>query len=241
MGQLDGKLAVITGAARGIGLAVARRFLAEGASVVITDIREKELQEAAAGLEGDVTAVAADITDVADIDRLYAPIRERGRTIDVLVANAGIDYSAPVDQVTEEGFDLLVNVNFRGTFFTLQRALPIFSPSGSVIFMGSVSAAGGYPEIGVYSGTKAALRALTRSLVAELGDRGIRVNTLSPGPIETEMLQQYPGGVENLPHVPLGRLGRPEEIASAALFLASDESSFVTGVELFADGGLGQI
>jgi len=241
MGQLDGKLAVVTGAAGGIGLAIARRFLTEGAHVVITDIREKELDAAAVELGDNATAVACDISKVTELDRLYAGIGDTGRKIDILVANAAAAGAAPLAEMPEEMFDLISNVNFRGTFFSVQRALPLLQDGGSIVLLGSVASVGGYANIGVYSAVKAAIRALARNFVVELSARGIRVNTLSPGPTATEMLEEYPGGPENLPPVPLGRLARPEEIAAAALFLASEESSYVTGIELFVDGGLGQI
>jgi NAD(P)-dependent dehydrogenase (short-subunit alcohol dehydrogenase family) len=249
MGQLDGKTAVITGGTSGIGLASAKRFAAEGAHVFITGRRQEALDAARAEIGSNVTAVRGDVSDPADIDRLYAAVAGQARRVDVLFANAGGGEFSTLEQVTEQHFDTTFGTNVRGTLFTVQKALPLLNDGASVILTGSTTAGSGGEAFGVYAASKAAIRSFSRTWANELRHRGIRVNTLVPGPIET------PGNAGLAPdedeatkmwdffasQVPLGRMGRPDEAASAALFLAGDQSSFVTGTELFVDGGLNQI
>ncbi|MEU8140676.1 SDR family oxidoreductase [Nonomuraea sp. NPDC048901] len=249
MGQLEGKTAVITGATTGIGLAAARRFAMEGAHVFITGRRQDVLDSAVAELGSNVTGVRADVSDLADLDRLYAAVAERGRPVDVLFANAGGGEFARLEQITEQHFDTTFGSNVRGMLFTVQKALPLLADGASVILTGSTAATKGAEAFGVYAASKAAVRSFARTWANELRDRGIRVNTLVPGPIETpgitglaaneEKAQQLKAHLAST--VPLGRMGRPEESAAAALFLASDQSTFTTGSELYVDGGLNQL
>ena len=246
---LEGKVAVITGGSSGIGFATAKRFVEEGAHVVITGRREKELKEAAARIGKNVTAVAGDITRVEDLDRLYAFVKEKHGHIDVLFANAGWGEVAPIGAATEAHFDKTFDLNAKGTFFTMQKAIPLFTDGGSIILTTSVANVMGLPTFAVYAATKAAVRSFVRSWAMELKDRNIRVNGLSPGPIETaalekagippEMMEQAIAGFTT--QVPLGRRGKPEEIAGPVMFLASDESSYITGIELAVDGGMAQV
>ncbi|GAA0329331.1 glucose 1-dehydrogenase [Actinoallomurus spadix] len=249
MGQLDGKTAVVTGGTSGIGLATARRFAKEGAHVVITGRRKEALDEAAAAIGESVTAVQADSADLADLDRLYATVADQGRRIDVLFANAGGGEFATLEQVTEEHFDATFGTNVRGTLFTVQKALPLLNDGASVILTGSTAATEGNEAFGVYGASKAAIRSFARTWANELKGRGIRVNTIVPGPIATPGIDGLAPDDEQAAQlrdqlastVPLGRMGRPDEVASAAVFLASSESSFVTGTELFVDGGAAQV
>ncbi|WP_316768584.1 glucose 1-dehydrogenase [Streptomyces sasae] len=249
MGQLDGKTAVITGGNSGIGLATAKRFAREGAHVFITGRRQEALDAALAEIGGEATAVRGDVADLADIDRLYAAVAERGRPIDVLFANAGGGEFAALEQVTEEHFDATFNINVRGMLFTVQKAIPLLNDGASVILTGSTAATSGGAAFGVYAASKAAVRSFSRTWANELSGRAIRVNTLVPGPIVTPGitgLAADPGQAAQMrdafaSQIPLGRMGQPDEAAAAALFLASNESSFVTGSELFVDGGLNQI
>ncbi len=242
MGKLQGKVAVITGGATGIGFATAKLFASEGATVFITGRRQQELDEAVAAIGGDVSAVQGDVANLDDLDRLYA-IVGAGRRIDILFANAGIGDTAALDGVTEEHFDRLFDVNVKGTLFTVQKALPLLNDGASIIVTGSVAGTKATRTFGVYSATKAALRALVRNWTVELKERGIRSNMLSPGPTDTPIFDHHDPEVlaRLVESIPLGRMGRPDEIAKAALFLASDDSSFIAGVELFADGGRAQI
>lgn len=250
MGQLDGKVAVITGATAGIGLAIAKRFVAEGAYVFVTGRRQSAL-DAAVGEIGEVgrnvTAVRGDASVLADLDRLYATVGEQGRRIDVLVANAGGGGgSARIEEVTEERFDAAAGLTFRGTYFTVQRALPLLNDGATIVLVSSIAAGNGTAGHGIYNASKAAVRSLARTLTVELKGRGIRVNAVSPGPTDTQGFANFAGdrGAEFRARlaevIPVGRIGRPEEVASAALFLASAESSFIAGVELVVDGGMSQ-
>lgn len=247
--KLVGKIAVITGGSSGIGLATAKRFVEEGAHVVITGRREKELKEAAAFIGRNVTTVAGDVSRLEDLDRLYAVVKEKHGHIDVLFANAGWGEVAPLETATETHFDQTFDLNVKGTFFTAQKALPLFKDGGSIILNSSVSNVMGLPSFTVYAASKAAVRSFARGWTMELKGRKIRVNTISPGPIETPALEKTGLTPEQVKQaaaqwaseIPLGRRGKPEEIAAAVVFLASDESSFITGVDLAVDGGLAQV
>lgn len=249
MGQLDGKTAVVTGGNSGIGLATAERFAREGAYVFITGRRQEALDAALAEIGGEATAVRGDVANLADIDRLYAAVVERGRSIDVLFANAGGGEFAALEQVTEEHFDATFNINVRGMLFTVQKAIPLLNDGASVILTGSTAATSGGAAFGVYAASKAAVRSFSRTWANELSGRAIRVNTLVPGPIVTPGITGLAVDADQAAkmrdafasQIPLGRMGHPDEAAAAALFLASNESSFVTGSELFVDGGLNQI
>ena len=248
MGKLSGKVAVITGGNSGIGFASAKRFAEEGADVVITGRRKKELDEAAAAIGNNVLAVQGDVSRLADLDRLYAAVRDTRGHIDVLFANAGISSFAPVGGISEEHFDELFDINVKGLLFTVQKALPLFRDGGSIILNSSVAGRKGIGGFSVYNATKAAVRSFARTWTSDLKQRKIRVNSISPGPIETpifgkmglsqDQLQAFSTFISALP---LGRSGQPEEIAAVALFLASDESSYITGVDLCVDGGLAQV
>ncbi|MEV4627304.1 glucose 1-dehydrogenase [Micromonospora sp. NPDC049523] len=249
MGQLTGKTAVVTGATSGIGLAVAQRFASEGAHVFITGRRKEQLDAAVAQLDGDVTAVAGDVSDLDDLDRLYEAVAQQGRRVDVLFANAGGGAFSSLEQVTEEHFDQTFDINVKGTLFTVQKALPLLNDGASIILSGSTAATSGAEAFGVYAASKAAIRSFARTWANELRGRAVRVNTIIPGPTDTpgitglapdeEQAGQLKGYLAGT--VPLGRMAQPAEIANAVLFLASDQASFVTGTELFADGGLNQI
>ncbi|WP_018856884.1 SDR family oxidoreductase [Rhizobium sp. 42MFCr.1] len=248
--KLNGKIAVITGATSGIGLATAKRFVAEGARLFITGRRADVLAAAVDEIGGNVIGIQADSAKQADLDRLFNRVKEEAGRIDVLFANAGGGSLAPLGQITEEQFDDTFNRNVKGVLFTVQTALPLLGDGSSVILTGSTAGATGTPAFSVYAASKAAIRNFARNWILDLKDRGIRVNTLSPGPTETTGLVELAGkdkadqqGLLDYlsSQVPMGRVGRAEEIASAALFLASDESSFVSGAELFADGGIAQV
>jgi NAD(P)-dependent dehydrogenase (short-subunit alcohol dehydrogenase family) len=243
VGKLQGKVAVITGGATGIGFAAAKLFVEEGAYVYITGRRQKELDEAVKAIGNNVTGVQGDVSNLADLDRLYETVETEGRRIDVVFANAGFAEFAPLGSVTEEHFDLLFNINVKGTLFTVQKALPLLNDGSSIILTGSVGSAKGTPAFWVYGATKAAIRNFVRAWSIELKDRRIRSNVLSPGPTETPMVEQQPADAiaRIVSTIPMGRMGSPEEIAKAALFLASDDSSFITGIELFVDGGRAQV
>jgi len=247
--KLAGKIAVITGGNSGIGLATARRFAAEGAEVVITGRRQAELDAAVKQIDGNVTAVQGDVSKLADLDRLYATVKKQLGRIDILFANAGAGDFAPLGQITEEHFDKAFDVNVKGLLFTVQKALPLMPDGASIILNASIVSIMGMENFSVYSATKAAVRSFARTWTADLKARKIRVNALSPGPIETPAIDKLTGGGAQAQQmldtmataVPLGRVGQPDEIAKAAVFLASDDSSFVTGIELFVDGGMAQV
>ncbi|QYN18079.1 SDR family NAD(P)-dependent oxidoreductase [Amycolatopsis sp. DSM 110486] len=246
MNALQGKTAVVTGGSSGIGLATARRFADEGARVFVTGRRKDVLDAAVAEIGGDVTGVQVDSSDLADLDRLYDTV---GGPIDVLFANAGGGEFSTLEQVTEKHFDDTFATNVKGTLFTVQKALPSLVDGASVILTASTAGTKGNDAFGVYAASKAAVRSFARTWAKELSGRRIRVNSVSPGPVDTPGISGLASadfGEEQLKaalvsSVPLGRMGRPEEIASVALFLATDASSFVTGVELFADGGANQV
>ncbi len=247
MGALTDKVALITGGNSGIGLATAHQFVADGAYVFITARRQAELDRAVAAIGRNVTGLAGDVTKGADLDRVMAAIRERKGRLDVLFANAGVAAYQRLGEITEEEFDRHFDINVKGALFTVQKALPLLRDGASIIFSSSVVGSKGLENNSVYSATKAALRSFARTFTADLKPRKIRVNVVSPGPVNTpglENLVGVPG--EQLDAlfgraVPLGRVGRPEEIAKAVSFLASDAASFVTGTELFVDGGFAQV
>jgi NAD(P)-dependent dehydrogenase (short-subunit alcohol dehydrogenase family) len=244
MGKLEGKIAVITGATSGLALATARLFVAEGAYVFITGRRQKELDEAVKSIGKNVTGVQGDAGNLADLDRLYETVQAEKGHIDILYASAGIgEFNVPLGSVTEAGFDKTFNVNVRGTLFTVQKALPLLRDGGSIIMTGSIAGVKGFPGFGVYNASKAAVRSFARTWTVDLKARKIRVNVLSPGPIDTGAFVGVASEVKAqfVSLIPMGRIGQPEEIATVALFLASDDSSFVTGIELFVDGGTAQI
>jgi NAD(P)-dependent dehydrogenase (short-subunit alcohol dehydrogenase family) len=242
MGKLQGKVAAITGATAGIGLAAARLFVAEGAYVFITGRRQQELDGAVKEIGDNVCGVQGDVANLADLDRLYETVGARGR-IDIVLANAGVGEFAPLEAVTEDHFDKIFSINVKGLLFTVQKALPLLNDGGSIILTGSVASAKGTPAFTVYGASKAAIRNFVRGWTVELKDRRIRSNVLSPGPIATPLTVAQPEeAIEMLlSSIPMGRVGQPDEVAKAALFLASDDSSFVTGIELFVDGGRAQI
>jgi NAD(P)-dependent dehydrogenase (short-subunit alcohol dehydrogenase family) len=243
MGKLEGKVAVITGGSTGIGLAAAKLFVREGAYVFITGRRQKELDEAVRTIGSNVSGVQGDVAELADLDRLYDTVGGVKGRIDVVFANAGVAEFAPLGSITEEHFDKLFNINVRGTLFTVQKALPLLNDGGSIILTGSVAGSKGTPAFAVYGATKAAIRCFVRGWTVELKDRRIRSNVLSPGPTETPVIGQQPADAiaRIVSTIPMGRMGEADEIAKAALFLASDDSSFVTGIELFVDGGRAQV
>lgn len=249
MGKLEGKTALITGGNGGIGLATAKRFVSEGAYVFITGRRKAELTAAAKEIARNVTAVQGDVSNVDDLDRLFAQIqREKGK-LDIVFANAGVAKYAPFGKVTEELFDSIFNINVKGLLFTVQKALPLLPDGASIILNASIVASKGLAANSVYSATKAAVRSFARTWTTDLKDRRIRVNAVSPGSIDTpglnDLLASSETGQQRLKmisnNVPLGRLGTPDEIAKVVLFLASDDSSYVTGTELFVDGGFAQV
>ncbi len=249
MGKLDGKVAVITGANSGIGLASARRFAREGARVFMTGRRQAELDHAVAEVGHGARGVRGDVANLDDLDRLYGIVREEAGRIDVLFANAGGGEFMSLQDVTEDHYDRIFTTNVKGTLFTVSKALPLLRDGASVILTGSTTGTTGGPSFSVYSASKAAIRNFARSWILDLAPRHIRVNVLSPGATSTPGLhgltqtdEQNRAFVATLEAAtPLGRMGDPDEIASAALFLASGDSSFVTGSELFADGGSAQI
>jgi NAD(P)-dependent dehydrogenase (short-subunit alcohol dehydrogenase family) len=247
--KLAGKIALVTGGSSGIGLATAKRFASEGAYVFITGRRQTELDAAATELGGDATAVRGDVADLADLDRLFDTIKQEKGRLDVLFANAGGGGLAPLGEITEELFDKTFNTNVRGLLFTVQKALPLMPPGSSIILNASTTSIKGTPAFSVYSATKAAVRSFARNWTLDLKERKIRVNAISPGVVPTPGYDQMGLTKEQLQgfvdfmvtSIPLGRVGTTDEIAKAVVFLASDDSSFVNGIELFVDGGMAQI
>jgi NAD(P)-dependent dehydrogenase (short-subunit alcohol dehydrogenase family) len=248
-GKLEGKIAVITGGNSGIGLATARRFVAEGAHVFITGRRKAELDAAVTEIQSGTVGVQGDVSNLADLDRLYETVSQKAGRVDVLFANAGLGEFLPLGMITEEHFDKTFGVNVKGTLFTVQKALPLMPDGASIVINGSIASIKGMPAFGVYSATKAALRSFARTWAVELKDRKIRVNVVSPGTIMTPGFKSAGLDDEQIEQIeaqaaataPLGRVGTTDEIAKAVLFLASDDSSYVNGVELFVDGGVAQI
>jgi len=243
-GKLNGKIAVITGGSSGIGLATAKRFVKEGAYVFITGRRQAELDKAVAEIGSNVTAVQGDVSNPNDLDRLYKEVATKKGKLDVLFANAGVAEPVPTPAVTPEHYDRTFDINTRGVFFTVHKALPLMKDGGSIIVNGSGAWQKGIPMYATYAATKAALRSFVRTWTAEFAGKGIRANVISPGPVETPILEgQFGENTEAVKErfktmVPMGRIGKPEEIASAAVFLASDESSYISGIDLPVDGGL---
>jgi NAD(P)-dependent dehydrogenase (short-subunit alcohol dehydrogenase family) len=250
MSKLEGKVAVITGGNSGIGLATAQRFATEGAYIFITGRRQSELDAAVKQIgKNSTTAVQGDVSNLADLDRLYATVKEQKGHIDILFANAGVGELVPLGAITEAHFDKTFRINVKGLLFTVQKALPLFQDGGSIILNASIAASKGVEASSVYNATKAAIRSFARTWTVELKHRKIRVNAISPGPIDTpgfndltqsgEQIEQFKTSIVST--VPMGRMGNPDEVAKAASFLASDDSSYVTGIELFVDGGMAQI
>ena len=247
--KLEGKIAVITGGNSGIGLATAKRFVSDGAYVFITGRRQNELDATVSEIGKNVTGIQGDVSNLADLDRLYTKVKDQKGHIDILFANAGIGEFVPLGEISEEHFDKIFGINVKGVLFTVQKALPLFQDGGSIILNASVNASKGIKASSVYSATKAAVRSFARTWTVDLKARKIRVNAISPGPIDTPIfngLNQSKEEIEQLKKslitsVPMDRMGSPDEIAKVVSFLASDESSFVTGIELFVDGGMAQI
>jgi NAD(P)-dependent dehydrogenase (short-subunit alcohol dehydrogenase family) len=243
MSALQGKIAVVTGGSSGIGLATAKRFVKEGAYVFITGRRQAELDKAVAEIGSNVTAVQGDVANLDDLDRLYKEVAAKKSKLDVLFANAGIAEPMPTAAVSPEQYDKTFDINARGVFFTVQKALPLMKDGGSIILTGSGIWQKGIPIYPTYGATKAALRSFVRTWTADLAGKGIRANVISPGPVETPILKgQFGENTEAMKErfktmIPMGRIGQPEEIAAAAVFLASDESSYISGIDLPVDGG----
>jgi len=247
--KLQNKVAVITGGSSGIGLATARRFVAEGAHVFITGRRRSELDQARSQIGRNVTTVQGDVANLDDLDRLYRTVADEKGVVDIVFANAGFVELLPIDAVTPEHFDKTISINLRGLLFTVQKALPLMKNGGSIVLNSSVVGVMGLPGHGVYGATKAGVRSFARTWAAELKDRGIRVNVVSPGATDTPIIdgqfttrqQAESAKAAFAERTPLARLGRPDELATAVLFLASDDSSYITGIDLQVDGGLAQI
>jgi NAD(P)-dependent dehydrogenase (short-subunit alcohol dehydrogenase family) len=248
--RLEGKIALITGGSSGLGLATARRFIDEGAKVVITGRRQADLDNAVKELGSDTLGVRGDVSNLADLDHLYETIRERYERLDIVFANAGSGAFVPLGEITEEHFDRYFGINVKGTLFTVQKALPLMTKGGAIVLNGSMVTIKGLPGFSVYAATKAALRSFARTWAVDLKGKNIRVNVVSPGTVVTpayknelgmndEQIQAFE--VEAALKTPLGRSGTPDEIARAVLFLASDDSTYMTGAELFVDGGAAQI
>jgi NAD(P)-dependent dehydrogenase (short-subunit alcohol dehydrogenase family) len=249
MHRLDGKIALITGGTSGIGLATAKQFVNEGAHVFITGRREPELAAAVKEIGRNVSGVRGDVSNLADLDRLFAQIKNEKGKLDIVFANAGVAKYAPFGKITEEFYDSIFNINVKGLLFTVQKALPLLPDGASIILNASIVGSKGLSTNSVYSATKAAVRSFARTWTTDLKDRRIRVNAISPGSIDTPGLSDLLASSETGEQrkkmistmVPLGRLGKSDEIAKAVVFLASDDSSYVTGTELFVDGGFAQV
>jgi len=249
MGKLEGKVALVTGGNSGIGLATAKEFVGEGAYVFITGRRERELAAAVDEIGRNIRGVRADVSNSADLDRLFSQIKNEKGKLDIVFANAGVAKYAALGQITEELYDAIFDINVKGVLFTVQKALPLMPEGASIILNASIVGSKGLPANSVYSATKAAVRSFARTWTTDLKERHIRVNVVSPGTIDTPGLNELLGSTEAgrqrakmiSTAVPLGRLGKPEEIARAVVFLASDDSSYITGTELFVDGGFAQV
>jgi NAD(P)-dependent dehydrogenase (short-subunit alcohol dehydrogenase family) len=247
--KLEGKIAVITGGTSGIGLATAKRFVSEGAYVFITGRRQNELDAALSEIGKNVTSIQGDVSNLADLDKLYNTVKEQKGHIDILFANAGIGEFAPLGEISEEHFDKIFGINVKGLLFTVQKALPLFQDGSSIILNASIAASKGIEAFSVYNATKAAVRSFARTWTVDLRHRKIRVNAISPGLIDTpifsnvfqneEQIDQFKKNIVNT--VPMERMGRPDEVARVVSFLASDESSYITGIDLSVDGGMAQI
>lgn len=249
MGKLEGKIALITGGTSGIGLATAKHFVDEGAYVFIMGRRDAELAASVKEIGRNVTGVQGDVSNLGDLDRLFAQIKEEKGRLDIVFANAGVAKYAPIGKITEELYDSTFNTNVRGLLFTVQKALPLLPDGASIILTASIVGSKGLAANSVYSATKAAIRSFARTWTTDLKDRRIRVNTVSPGSIDTpglsRLLASSETGRQRLKmisnNVPLGRLGKPDEVAKAVVFLASEDASYVTGTELSVDGGFAQV
>ena len=246
MGKLDSKIALITGGSEGMGFDTAKEFIQEGAFVFITGRRKAELDQAVEALGANAAGIQADAGRLADVERMYAEIKERKGRLDVVFANAGIYEPMPYDKVTEDFYDRCVDINAKGVFFTIQKAIPLMDHSGSIILNGSFIGSSGFPGMAVYGATKAAVRSFARTFTAELKGSGPRVNVMSPGPIDTAGNAATLGSIKEVREyvtnmVPISRIGKGSDIAKAAVFLASNDSSFVAGVELFVDGGINAV
>ena len=249
MGKLDGKIALVTGGNSGIGLATAKEFVKEDAYVFVTGRRGPELAAAVDAIGENATAVQSDMAKLADLDRLYGKIKQDKGRLDIVFANAGMAKYAALGDISEELYDAIFSINVKGVLFTVQKALPLLNDGASIILAGSTAASVGNEAFGVYGASKAAIRSFGRTWAKELRGRSIRVNTISPGTIDTPGIDGLAADQEKadelkaflLSEIPLGRLGRPEDVAAAALFLASDQSTFITGIELFVDGGTNQV
>ena len=249
MKKLEGKIALVTGGNSGIGLATAKRFVAEGSYVFITGRRQTELDAAVEAIGENIRGVQSDVSNLADLDRLFATIKQEQGHLDIVFANAGVGEIAPLGSITEEHFDKAFSINVKGLLFTVQKALPLLPEGASIILNASITSMKGTPAFSVYSATKAAVRSFARNWILDLKERQIRVNAISPGVVPTagydhlglsdEQLQEFIDS--QAVTIPLGRVGTPDEIAKAVVFLASDDSSFVNGIELFVDGGMAQI
>jgi NAD(P)-dependent dehydrogenase (short-subunit alcohol dehydrogenase family) len=243
MGKLEGKVAVITAATNGMALATAKLFVEEGAYVFITGRNEQKLDEAVKSIGRNITGIQGDASNLADLDRLYDQVKREKGKIDILFASAGYGELASIGSVTEENFDKTFDTNVRGTLFTVQKALPLLADEASIVLNGSIASIKGFPAFSVYNASKAAVRSFARTWLVDLKERRIRVNVLSPGTIDTGVWDYLPkeGKKQFVSMIPRGTIGQPEEIATVALFLASNDSSFVNGIELFVDGGTAQI